>query len=208
MFLQIYNLYRMEMNSGSIAGYFLQALPVALLAGMVYALLRTGYIKSRRLPISWPTEVIGWLFACYLTGLCSLVILPANFWLSVYDGIFFGWWDQIGPIFQPGEINLVPTLVKYASGALTLGSWVKQMLIGNVVMLMPLGFFLPLLTKKFRGKTAFAAAIVVPVVMEALQFIFGRSFDIDDILCNFVGIVFGFFLACAMKKAGGRQMAE
>lgn len=193
----------MEMNSGSILGYFLQALPVALLAGVVYAVLRIGYVKRRNF-LNWPTEVMGWLFTCYLTGLCSLVILPANFWLSVYDGIFFGWWDQIWPIFHLGEINLVPTILKYLDGTLTLGNWVKQMLIGNIAMLIPFGFFLPFLCQKFRWKIAFAIAIIVPVIIETLQFIFGRCFDVDDIICNFAGIIFGIFLAWGGKKFAGR----
>lgn len=128
-------------------GYFLQALPVALLAGVVYAVLRIGYVKRRNF-LNWPTEVMGWLFTCYLTGLCSLVILPANFWLSVYDGIFFGWWDQIWPIFHLGEINLVPTILKYLDGTLTLGNWVKQMLIGQHCHVDSFWIFPPLFMSK------------------------------------------------------------
>ena len=206
--MQVYNLFRMEMSSGSILGYFLQALPAAIFAGIVYAALRIGFIKKRGRRINWPAEAMEWLFACYLTGLCSLVILPANFWLSVYDGIFFGWWDQIGPIFQMGEINLVPTIVEYFAGTVTLGSWVKQMLIGNIAMLVPFGFFLPFLTKRFRGKAAVAAAVAVPVILEAVQFIFGRSFDVDDIICNFVGIILGAFLAKGVKKWIGPFRAD
>lgn len=37
MFLDIYNFFRMEMNSGSVLGYFLQALPSACIVGLVVA---------------------------------------------------------------------------------------------------------------------------------------------------------------------------
>lgn len=42
-------------------------------------------------------------------------------------------------------------------------------------------------------------AIAVPFIVELLQMVFGRSFDIDDLICNFIGIVVGFFIAYAIK---------
>ncbi len=36
MLLNIYLYFRMEMNSGTILGYFLQALPIACIAGIVF----------------------------------------------------------------------------------------------------------------------------------------------------------------------------
>ncbi len=203
MFRSAYEILRMEMNTGSILGYFFQALPAALLVGIVYAGVRTIRRRRRGGRTDWGLEIMRWLFACYLTGLCSLVILPANFWLHVYDGLFYGWWDQLGPIFQCGEVNLVPALVRCFNGTLTLGSWVKQMLAGNVAMLIPFGFFLSFLAKRCRGKRAFASAVVVPIVMETLQLIFGRSFDVDDLICNFLGIIIGLLIAAGIQKIGG-----
>ena len=69
------------------------------------------------------------------------------------------------------------------------------MLIGNIAMFLPLGFFLPFVTEKVNRKNIFTAAIVVPFIAELLQMVFGRSFDIDDLICNFIGIVTGFFIA-------------
>ena len=37
MFLEIYNSFRMEMNSGTILGYFLQAIPITIVVGMQFA---------------------------------------------------------------------------------------------------------------------------------------------------------------------------
>ena len=192
---------RQEMGSGTIPGYFLQAVPVALAAGIGYAVFRFLYVRRRRRLIQWPSEVMGLLFVCYLTGLCSLVILPANFWLHVYDGIFLGWWEELGPVFRLGEVNLVPVLVRYLQGEVTLGSWVKEMLAGNLAMFVPFGFFLPFLTKRLKRAQALLAAIVVPLLAESLQLIFGRSFDIDDLICNFLGIVIGLLIAWPIRKA-------
>lgn len=198
---------RMIMNSGSVMGYFLQALPVALLAGAVYLLVRICHLKGKKERVRWGAEILRVLFVCYLTGLVSLVILPANFWLWVYDGLFFGWWDQLGPLFRLGDVNLVPSVVKCLKGELSLGSWVKTMLVGNVAMFVPLGFFLPLVTRvRSRGKVLVTAA-AVPLCCEVLQLLFGRSFDVDDLICNFAGIVIGAAIGSAVLRAANGKKA-
>ena len=81
-----------------------------------------------------------------------------------------------------------------------MGSWVKTMLIGNIAMFLPLGFFLPFVTEKVNRKNIFVVAIVVPLGVELLQMVFGRSLDVDDLICNFIGIVIGFFVGITIKQ--------
>ena len=40
MLLNIYNYFRREMNSGTILGYFLQALPIACIVGIAFFAIR------------------------------------------------------------------------------------------------------------------------------------------------------------------------
>ena len=87
---------------------------------------------------------------------------------------------------------------------MTLGSWVKEMLLGNILMFLPLGFFLPFVTRRVNRKNIFAFALCVPLVLESLQIVLGRSFDIDDLLCNFLGITVGYFAAAAVRRIGKR----
>lgn len=203
MFIEIYNFFRMEMNSGSILGYFLQAVPITIVVGIVYLILRFAFLKRKNRRIVWFSEIMRLLFVCYLTGLCSLVILPANFWLSFFDAIFFGWWEDMGAFFDFGEINLIPTIVKCLSGDYSLGSWVKEMIVGNIIMFMPFGFFLPFVVEKRNRRNALMISFVVPLVVEFLQLFLGRSFDIDDLICNFLGITIGFMIAGIIKKGIG-----
>ena len=203
MFIEIYNFFRMEMNSGSILGYFLEAVPITIVVGIVYLILRLVFLKREKRSVIWASETMRLLFVCYLTGLCSLVILPANFWLHVYDGIFFGWWEYMGTFFKFGEINLIPTIVKCLIGEFSLGSWVKEMLIGNIVMFLPFGFFLPFVVEGLNRRNAFMISLVVPLVVEFLQLFVGRSFDIDDLICNFLGIIIGFIIAGMIRKGIG-----
>lgn len=193
---------RMEMNSGTILGYFLQAVPVTLVVGAVYGVGRLLFLRRKGEPVRWGTELVRLLFVCYLTGLCSLVLLPANFWLRVYDGIAFGWWSEVGPIFSLGEVNLVPSLVRCLTGELSLGSWGREMLLGNVAMFLPFGVFLPFLTKEQSRAGLLRAAVAVPLAVECAQLVLGRSFDIDDLLCNFLGITLGYLVAWGLRTAG------
>lgn len=196
----MYSKLRMIMGSDSITGYFLQALPIACLAGMIYLAVRLCRAKKSGVQINWPTELLRLIFVCYLTGLVSLIILPANFWLYVYDGLVFGWWDELGPVFQIGDIDLMPSVIGWLSGELSLGSWVKKMLIGNIAMFVPMGFLLPLVTKIKDRKNLLRASVLIPLACEVLQLIF----DIDDLICNFVGILIGAVIChCVVRNKKG-----
>lgn len=35
--------------------------------------------------------------------------------------------------------------------------------------------------------------------------IFGRSLDVDDLICNFIGIVAGFFIGLAIRNIKGKN---
>ena len=145
-------------------------------------------------------ELLRLVFVCYLTGLISLVILPANFWLYFYDGVFLGWWYGFEQMLRLGDINLMPSLIRWLNGELSIGSWVRTMLIGNVLMFVPMGLLLPLITRIGCGRRMLAAAVLIPVGCETLQLLFGRSFDVDDLICNFIGIVIGAAVAFAIRK--------
>lgn len=203
----VFDWLRSVMNTGSILGYFFQAVPITCFVGIIYTIIRATKIKRKKVQVDWLKEIVKLLFVSYLTGLISLIILPANFWLDFYDGIFLGWWDEILPIVSFGGFNLVPSLIKALSGNLTIGSWVKTMLLWNIAMFLPLGFFLPFVVEKVNRKNIFVVAIVVPLGVEILQMIFGRSFDVDDLICNFIGIVIGFFIGVTIKRHN-EQRAE
>ncbi len=194
--MNIYRFFRMEMNSGSILGYFLQALPAALAMGIVFFVIRFVLLKKRNRKISLLELVVQTVFVCYLTGLFSLVVLPANFWLNVFDGIFLGRWEKT-EIFHFGEINLVPSLIKCLNGELSLGSWVKTMLVNNILMFVPFGFLFVMLNGCRNKRQILLTAVIFPLCLEVLQLFFGRSFDIDDLICNFAGILAGALIALA-----------
>ncbi len=68
-------------------------------------------------------------------------------------------------------------------------------IIGNILLFIPLGFLIPLVSKK--GSSGFIIALIgfgTSAVIESLQyFVAHRIFDIDDILLNALGAVVGYF---------------
>ena len=196
----MFNSLRMIMSSGSILGYFLQVVPITVIIAIIYSIIRLAWLKKKKAPIFWGKEIARLIFVCYITGLFNLIVMPANFWLGFMDGIAFGWWEEILPVFTIGEVNLVPSVIRWLQGELSIGSWVRQMLIGNIAMFLPLGLLLPLITDKVRIKNGLVIAAVVPVGLEVLQLVFGRSLDIDDLICNFIGIAAGLIIAVLLKS--------
>ena len=178
--------------SGSLAGLFFQVLPASILASVLYAFCRYTSLKGRRLSPVWEAEIMRGLFVCYLTGLFCLLLAPNNLWTFVWAKLLTGSSQTaIGPLFTP-QWNLIPSLIPWAAGELTLGSWVLTMLAANFFMFIPMGFFLPLISQRAGGRGIWKAAVGIPVAVELLQPIVGRSFDADDILCNLLGILAGF----------------
>ncbi len=183
-------------------GAFLEVVPITLLVGVIYAVYRFVRMKRRGTPVSWGIESIRCLFVCYLTGLMNLVLVPSNFWSHIWfyvrngypAGEVLGWFS--------GGFNFVPALYKYLTGELELGGWVKTMLAGNILMYVPMGLFLPFVSQKNHPRRLLILAMIIPAGVEILQPIVGRSFDIDDLFCNFLGIVIGYLLVFSVKFFG------
>lgn len=180
---------------------FFDVVPITCLVGLVYAIGRAVYLSRQGRPIARGTEVMRFLFICYLTGLVNLILVPGNLWSSVWFYLRNGYPSGADLYLFSGSFNFVPSLLKYLRGDLVLGSWVKQMLVGNLLMFLPMGFFLPFVSVRVNNKNIFVFAAAVPAAFELIQPVMGRSFDIDDLICNFVGILLGYALAAALRAA-------
>ena len=150
----------------------------ALIATAVFLILRFLLCWAEILPRrSLPHEAGLTLFVLYLAVVLSLTFLPFR--------------------FAPGEGSyaLDSTLLAIAQGTYTAGSWVWIMILGNVLMLIPFGFLAPLLWEKLRGWRVLPVGLGFILAIELLQPLTGRSFDIDDILLNFLGVAIGALLS-------------
>lgn len=68
----------------------------------------------------------------------------------------------------------------------------RTQLLGNTLLFMPWGFFLPLLWRRFRGFFRIALmCLLLTVFIESTQLFIGRTVDVDDLILNFVGSMVG-----------------
>lgn len=195
MLNEIYN----TMMSGSVFGLFVQVVPITLIVGIIYCALRYAHIKKKGIENKLSNEIMRLLFVLYMTGLVNLIFVPEEFWPFIWSHIFIGYSHSEITLFG-GEFNLVPIVVKLMSGKLTIGRWVLKMIVYNMLMFIPLGFFIPFIFNRINNKNIIKFALAVPIIIEIIQPIIGRSFDIDDILMNFAGIFIGYIVAKCVKK--------
>lgn len=98
--------------------------------------------------------------------------------------------------------NFIPFTAIYTSltQGYNLGSF--RDIVGNIVLLFPLGFYLPLIKPKLKKfKYLFIIGFFSSLGIESLQLLISniigmtyRSFVVDDIILNTIGIVFGYLL--------------
>jgi len=102
-----------------------------------------------------------------------------------------GYWEALY-----GNINLIPfrTVAEFGQ-ALSSGASVIN-LYGNVIMFVPLGFFLPAVFPKTRPfRRCMLAALLILCSVELIQLVtLLGSLDIDDVILNMVGVLIGYGL--------------
>lgn len=157
-------------------------LPAVLVGTAAFLLLRFLLCRAGRLAQrSLPHEIGLALFALYLAAVLSLTFLPFRF----------------AP--DPGAYAFDSTLLEIARGTYIAGNWVWAMMLGNVLMLVPFGFLAPLLWEKLRHLRVLPVGLGFILAVELLQPLTGRSFDIDDIFLNFLGVLVGALIAIPVQ---------
>lgn len=153
--------------------YMIYPLLCVIIPCFVYQIIT---IKSRK--IKDKVNLIPHLIKVYVFLLyVSLAIIVAGIG-SIWDI------GQFGNIIRIEEINLVPFS---SSGATTY--------ILNIIMFMPLGFLLPFIWSKFRNLSkVFCVGLCFSLAIEFCQLFNHRVSDIDDLMMNSLGAVFGYLI--------------
>lgn len=155
-------------------GYFLQALPITLLVGIIYWFIKLKNDKT--IPIS--KKIFSCAFICYITGLVCLVIgldLMNEFWYKLIyhmnPGTSINWFN--------GSFDFTLDFINN----------IGEESIGNFLMFLPFGILYSLSQKELKWKNIILKGIAFVLIIEILQPIFGRAFDINDIILNSLGIL-------------------
>lgn len=168
--------------------YILQVVPAALAAGLIYILL------CARRRVRWDrVRVARCLLVSYLAALIGIVLTPANFWSWLWYPLFYGRSSGITLEWFDFSFHLTSAILGVATGTYTMGSWGWFMLGANILLLVPFGFLFPL---AFPGKRCLPTGFAAILGIEMLQPLVGRSFDVDDLLTNMLGLLIG----CGLQR--------
>lgn len=140
------------------------------------------------------------LFWMYCGGAALLGLTP-RWVVRSLAGLPLGTpWNEAGlPFFSPGNVNLV--LFDTFSQSI-------YILAANVVLFMPFGLFAALLWRDFGWKRAVLTGVCITLFIETCQLFIGRTFDIDDLMLNTVGVFCGFLLALAVRRLAPQFAAK
>ena len=187
-------------TGNSVINQFIQVVPITLLVGLFYIMFRFLKLKKNNSDINSKKEILYLIFVCYIVGLFNLVLVPRNFWNTIWYNIFYNFNENPFEGIFDFSYNFIPTIYKIIIGEYALGSGVKTMMVGNLLMFIPMGILLSLCFKNINKKNIFKYALLIPLAIEVIQLVVGRSFDIDDLIMNFLGIVIGHYIVELVKK--------
>ncbi len=115
---------------------------------------------------------------------------------------------RVGPVAlnfggtQAGDPNYIPfkSIMPYLFGS---AGWLIGGLniLGNILLLVPVGFLLPFLFKKVNWKQILVVAVLSGLIIEGMQvFLHVGIFDIDDVILNGLGVLVGFWIYLLFQK--------
>lgn len=72
--------------------------------------------------------------------------------------------------------------------------------IGNILLFVPFGMFIGYYVKETKLYIIILSSILLSFLIETIQSIIGRTFDVDDILLNLIGGIIGFVIYKLQRK--------
>ena len=152
-------------------------------------------VKQTLIHIAFGIYILIMLWLMFGQRIAQLVNAPAS-------SPTVGYWSEFLE-----KLNVIPfeTIIYYSrSLAKGINSAAIVNLVGNVVMFIPLGFFLPCVSKKARTlKGDIVMALICILCAEIVQvFTLLGYFDVDDLILNMLGVYVGFLLyASAFRRS-------
>ncbi|MGE7695751.1 VanZ family protein [Lysinibacillus sp. NPDC094177] len=148
-----------------------------------------------------PIKLTGWIFFC-IYSIIAFYKLVIDRLVNVAIILFNGEYslDELG-LFDYSDwrltTNFVPfgTILRYINYSQYFNFDIIIInLLGNLLIFTPMGFLLPLLSKKFRKAwTVICIGFFSSLAVESIQFIFTvGSADIDDLILNTLGAWLGY----------------
>lgn len=183
------------------------SLPAVICAVLIYWIIRR-IIQKRKYGSDFKAmrkkcfinELIRLLLVCWIAEVIAVIALPYDFWSNIWS-IAAGYGvPSRSPIPFSYEFSYVPVLYGIIAGY-NVGMGYIFLCALNIAAFIPLGLALPFVHKKFTFVKVFLIGFTISLIIELTQpFMYGRYGNIDDLICNTIGCVFGYLLYLLMKK--------
>jgi len=154
-----------------ITGLFPDVWPIIIIITVIACSLRIAYIVKHKHKFCLYKELSMLIFILYVMCLFEIVTLQDN---------------------NYGLSNFIPfkEMFRYELGSRL---FIKN-IIGNVLLFLPYGYFAADYLKSKKVYLPTFLTFIVSMTIELVQLNIGRTFDIDDVILNTIGGVFGFLL--------------
>ena len=169
-----------------------------LLCGSCVFLYFGGFFLSKYLNNNKPMKINLWIyFILYIILLLTLTLFDPMYGRSFS---IVNWSKELFNKYINNSFNIIPfhTIIDYISkfNSLYDTKTIMVNLLGNLIALMPMAIFLPLLFKKPRKLKNFILTVVIIVFcIEIVQFLtLTGSCDIDDIILNVTGAIIAYII--------------
>ncbi len=110
--------------------------------------------------------------------------------------------DGFDITFNPGYhlLNLIPFVWISENYEMGFAKMIQQLLM-NIVMVIPVGFIIPIVFENTRKwwKTVLWIILIITSI-ETIQYFIGRSADVDDLIMNTIGGLIGYSLFALLDK--------
>ena len=168
-----------------------KALAAAGITALVYA--AALLFRRRKTTLQWQTELPRFLFACYLSALFAVLLMPiVNMGISDSEGFFIYMalpGDALRHNFRPFS-TIALQWAQLRSGDLR----GPVNLLMNSVLFLPFPVLLKLGWPKLKARFCFLIAFASILLCETAQYFLGRITDVDDVLLNTVSVLLGLAL--------------
>lgn len=192
--------------------YLLQMLPCMAISLVIFSLMRPWRGKRlARLGLSSGPAREGalLLFLMFSAGLAALTVFPAYFWTR-------GHWLEVmngrQPLFPPVDVQVqLQTLQLEPFQEIFRafrGPWVMFLMLANIGIFVPIGFFPALLWRGWRWWRSLLLGLGSSLTIEFIQFFIGRNTDIDDVTLNTAGAMLGYWLFCLSRTLFPRLISR
>lgn len=170
----------------AISNYIVNMIPYMVIAVPIYLIVRFLMLRKSSRKFNLYHEIALLIFVIFIVGLASQIVIP-KIELGINGNI---------NILKNGThgINLLPLKVLFETYRevfinLNINYFIINFL-GNIIMFMPIGFFIPLLWE-IPDKKIIIVGFLFSLFVEVCQLFLNRGTDVDDLILNTLGTILG-----------------